>query len=304
MPFWVGRSSPIPKTVPTGSNAPNTARYPGPRRTSRPPITPSLSAGLGSRLTLLVRLDSSYRQSCTDSGEGGRDSSQQGHWRQRWRLGDGVPAAKPANHSQANFFTHGLLWLLPSSEPGFLSVPIRKPADTLLSSASVHLCGLWPSPWLRGGGTQVVNILKKPTFLLFFSNFLCGSTGKESTCNVEDLGSIPGLGRPLGEGKRYPLQYSGLENSTDYTGHGVTRVRHNWVTFAFPGGLDSKESACREGDTGSIPGSGRSPGEGNTTHSSILAWRMPRTEKPGGLQSTGSQRVRCDWVTNTFIFNY
>ena len=41
------------------------------------------------------------------------------------------------------------------------------------------------------------------------------SAGKESTCSVGDLGSIPGLGRSLGEGKRYPLQYSGLENSMD-----------------------------------------------------------------------------------------
>ena len=38
---------------------------------------------------------------------------------------------------------------------------------------------------------------------------------------------------------------------------------------------------------GSIPGSGRSPGGGMATHSSILAWRIPRTEEPGGLQSTG-----------------
>ena len=43
-----------------------------------------------------------------------------------------------------------------------------------------------------------------------------GSDGKESACNVGDLGSIPGLGRSPGEGKGYPLQYSGLENSTDY----------------------------------------------------------------------------------------
>ena len=42
-----------------------------------------------------------------------------------------------------------------------------------------------------------------------------GSAGKESACNVGDLGSIPGLGRSPGEGKDYPLQYSGLENSMD-----------------------------------------------------------------------------------------
>ena len=45
-----------------------------------------------------------------------------------------------------------------------------------------------------------------------------GSVGKESVCNAGDLGSIPGLGRSSGEGKGYPLQYSGVENSIDYIG--------------------------------------------------------------------------------------
>ena len=40
--------------------------------------------------------------------------------------------------------------------------------------------------------------------------------GKESACNIGDLGSIPGLGRSPGEGKGYPLQYSGLENSSHW----------------------------------------------------------------------------------------
>ena len=40
------------------------------------------------------------------------------------------------------------------------------------------------------------------------------------------------------------------------------------------------------------------------THSSILAWRIPWTEEPGGLQSMGLQRVRHDWVTNTFTFHF
>ena len=51
------------------------------------------------------------------------------------------------------------------------------------------------------------------------------SVGKESPCKVGDLDSIPGLGRSPGEGKGYPLQYSGLENSTDYIVHGVTKSR-------------------------------------------------------------------------------
>ena len=48
----------------------------------------------------------------------------------------------------------------------------------------------------------------------------CGSADKESACNVEDLGSIPGLERSPGEGSSYPQQYSGLENSVDYIVHG------------------------------------------------------------------------------------
>ena len=50
-----------------------------------------------------------------------------------------------------------------------------------------------------------------------------GSAGKESACNVGDLGLIPGLGRSLGEGNGYPLQYSGLENSIDFIVHGVAK---------------------------------------------------------------------------------
>ena len=49
------------------------------------------------------------------------------------------------------------------------------------------------------------------------------SVGKESACNVRDLGSTPGSGRSPGEGKGYPIQYSGLENSMDYIVHGVAK---------------------------------------------------------------------------------
>ena len=56
---------------------------------------------------------------------------------------------------------------------------------------------------------------------LAFSSFPCGSAGKESACNVGDLGLIPGLGRSPGEGKGNPFQYSGQENSV----HGVAKSR-------------------------------------------------------------------------------
>ena len=106
----------------------------------------------------------------------------------------------------------------------------------------------------------------------------------------------------------------------------------------FPGGSDGKASAYSAGDPGSIPGSGRSPGEGNgnplqyswtslvaqmvkrlpimretwvwslgredllekeiAIHSSTLAWKIPWMEEPGKLQSMGSQRVGHDWATS------
>ena len=60
-----------------------------------------------------------------------------------------------------------------------------------------------------------------------------GSDGKESTCNAGDLGLIPGLGKFPGEGKGYPFQYSGLENSMDCVAHGATNSWTRWVTFTF-----------------------------------------------------------------------
>ena len=53
--------------------------------------------------------------------------------------------------------------------------------------------------------------------------FLDSSVAKESACNSRDPSSVPGLGRSPGEGKGYPLQYSGLKNSMDYIVHGVSK---------------------------------------------------------------------------------
>ena len=57
-----------------------------------------------------------------------------------------------------------------------------------------------------------------------------------------------------------------------------------------PGAPVVKNLPASAGDTGSIPGLGRSPGIGNATHSSILAWKIPWTEESGGLQSMVSQK--------------
>ena len=68
----------------------------------------------------------------------------------------------------------------------------------------------------------------------------------------------------------------------------------------FPGGSYGKASAYNVEDPGSVPGLGRSPGEGNKLpNSSTLAWRIPWTEEPGGLPSMGSQRVRHNLVTKS-----
>ena len=68
-------------------------------------------------------------------------------------------------------------------------------------------------------------------------------------------------------------------------------LRFSSVTLVrgFPGGSDGKESVCITGDLGSIPGSGRSPREGNS-YPLQYSW----AEEPGGLQSLGTQRVGHD----------
>ena len=113
-----------------------------------------------------------------------------------------------------------------------------------------------------------------------------GSDGKESACNAEDPGLIPGLGRSPGEGNGNPPQYSCLRNPMDKgawqaTPHCVAKTHTHTHThthtryfqigslllflrhWVFPGGSDCKESSWSAGDSDSIPGWGRSPGEGN-----------------------------------------
>ena len=95
------------------------------------------------------------------------------------------------------------------------------------------------------------------------------------TVNMGDLVSIPRLGRSPREGNSYPLQYSCLENSMDCVVHGVAKswTRLSDFTFAFHFYALEKEMA---------------------THSSVLAWRIPGMEEPGGLPSVGLHRVGHD----------
>ena len=62
-----------------------------------------------------------------------------------------------------------------------------------------------------------------------------GSAGKEFAYNVRNLGLIPVLGRSPGEGKGYPFQYSGLENSMDLLVHGVAKSQTPLSSFQYPG---------------------------------------------------------------------
>ena len=84
--------------------------------------------------------------------------------------------------------------------------------------------------WEQSEKSKVRDLWEKDE-LIFKSQslgFLHGSVGKESAGNVVDLGSIPGLGSSPGEGKDYPLQYSGLENSMDCIVHGVAKSQ-TWL---------------------------------------------------------------------------
>jgi len=107
---------------------------------------------------------------------------------------------------------------------------------------------------------------------LSFIGFPGGSDGKESACNVGDLGSILGLKSFPGEGIGYSLQYSWASPVTQIVKN-PPAMWETWVQF-----LSQKDPLE----------------EGMATLSSILAWRILWTEEPSGLQSMGSQRVGHD----------
>ena len=124
----------------------------------------------------------------------------------------------------------------------------------------------------------------------------------------------------IGEGNGNPLQCSCLENPRDRGAwwaaiYGVTQswTWLKWLSSSsstyekegFPGGASDKETnyQCRRQETWSL--SWKHPlEEGMATPSSILAWRIPLIEKPGGLRSLGSQRVRHEWSNLTHMHIY
>ena len=145
----------------------------------------------------------------------------------------------------------------------------------------------------------------KPTYQLLFSTrsllgFPGGSDGKVPACSAGDPGSIPGLGRSPGEGNGNPLQDSCLENPMDRgawqaTVYGIARVECDLVTKPPPASLVAQlaKNPPAMWETWVQSLGWEDPLEkGMATHSSILAWRIPRTEEPGSLQSMEMQRVR------------
>ena len=137
-----------------------------------------------------------------------------------------------------------LLWSILLITVGLSHFPLRH-LDIYLFS-SLFLCFLLflvPSPMqvFNNLGSRRNNNNTKSSkvciahyaFIYIILGFPGGSDGKESTCNVGDLGSILGLGRLHGEGKGYPLQYSGRENSMKYRVHVVAKSWTQLSDFHF-----------------------------------------------------------------------
>ena len=119
-----------------------------------------------------------------------------------------------------------LPWRIPwTKDPGGLWTGLKE--HRLYGSVYEEFRNRWNTPL----GLQVTAYLLEDSSLE--QGIPCGPAGKESTCNVGDLGSIPGLGRSPEEGNGYPLQYSGLENSMDCIAKSWTRLSDLHFHFTF-----------------------------------------------------------------------
>ena len=156
--------------------------------------------------------------------------------------------------------------------PHILTLAIRVKSLTLPDLEAEYTCSagnVTGTSWKASTG-----IWKCSTFFVCLPRgFPGGLVGKESTCNAGDLGSVPGLGRSrrrewLPPPVFLPGEFPWTEEPDGLLSMQSQRVRHDWTTKhigveRLPGGWDDKESTCNAGDLGSIPGSGRSPGEGH-----------------------------------------
>ena len=140
----------------------------------------------------------------------------------------GTPPLPPYPHTQAPPLSTPLLeWYICDSEPTLSHQDHSKPIVYMRIHSCCTSYGFGkrcndmspPLPYHAGW----FHCLKKSSVFYFILGFPGGSAGKDSACNSGDLGQIPGLGRSPEERKGYPLQYSGLENSTDYIVHGALK---------------------------------------------------------------------------------
>ena len=121
--------------------------------------------------------------------------------------------------------------------------------DVTWDSLIAHLVKELPAmrrPWFNSCVRKICwrrDRLPTPEFLGFPGSL----AGKESACNVGDMGLIPALGRSPGEGNSYPLQCSGLENSMDFIVHRVSKSRTRLGDFHFHFGRHTWSSATCQG---------------------------------------------------------
>ena len=120
--------------------------------------------------------------------------------------------------------------------------------------------------------------MRRKEWCLWYLGFPDSSADKESACNAGDPSLIPGSGSSPGERIGYPLQYS-WASLLAQTVRNPPAMRDTWVWFL------GWEDPLKEG----------------MATSNILAWRTPRAEEPGGLQSMRSQRVGLNWGTKHSI---
>ena len=139
----------------------------------------------------------------------------------QWTLGLLSPLGSQLS-SYTSFFSQQLQW------------PTKQPRVDFLPLTGLHK---ELELWYQQRPLAPICLLKECRriwlSLSWFLGFPGASAGKESACNVGNLGLITGLGRSPGEGKGYPCQYSGLENSMDYIVHGVTKSWTRLSDFFF-----------------------------------------------------------------------
>ena len=154
--------------------------------------------------------------------------------------------------------------------------------------------------------------LPTPVFL----GFPCGSAGKESACNVGELGLIPALGRSPGEGKDCPLQYSGLENSIDCMIYGVAESDTTNFYFHFYFINHLGKCICFHSNAAMIPESMHTAftmkshyftmkSMCNSNSSCSINKNMKKSNTPGNTCSfcPASNEIHCrEWSLNLTVF--